>query len=104
MKIKQFKLGMKVLFKEYFYRDYVYSEFHQTRKIWLVCKFPKEIKRGIVIGIRTLQNGHIDRSDDGNVWIMESTVRCVLVVTDIRRNPYKVPLDNITEDLNNETT
>lgn len=54
-------------------------------------------KTGIVVGLRTLQNGetHWGSYDEPPTWHAESTLPAVLVAEDLRRKPVYVHRDDI---------
>ena len=57
---------------------------------------------GWVVGFRTIQDGHIEYEygeygslQGGPYWVLQEHKECVLVCTNPRQNPVKVPIDSV---------
>ncbi len=91
------QLGQKVTFTRQYKRTYVYNGTPPAR-----CRDGREWKvfdregTGVYLGTRTLQNGRVDRDEDGSYFIRESCFEAALICPGTRINPIYVPLDAFT--------
>jgi len=66
----------------------------RIRKEWERKRHYGEIRKGIVIGVRTLGDGEREWDGDGITFSTDHTFRAFIVVTDLRRRPlFVLPAD-----------
>lgn len=99
------KLGETIEFDTYLKRssyldnDKPYGQ--KRRRFWKPVTTSN--KKGIIIGIRNLQNGYVYREDDINVFVAEEYFKAYLVSYSLHRSPVYIKIDAVNE-YNNPNT
>lgn len=99
----QFELGQKVRYTHRLLRQGD-APYHKS---WLpIPTFTKEPLEGIIVGLRTLQNGisQYDWTAEQQLFTPDSYVTAYMVVSDLRRKPVFVLPEHIEEVLDEESS
>jgi len=88
----KFILGDKVTFDEHYKKEYITN--NNNTSVNQVVEKLKESKIGFITGYRTLPYGTTSLSEFSD-FTTKGRICVYLVTTDLLRNPYKVPTDNI---------
>ena len=99
MKTENLPLGTKVNFDQKFYRTKRLqrdgdSPFNLRYREWK-AKPAHYGKCGIIVGVRSLQNGIVSVEDGIKVFEPKEFIKAYLVAVDLSLNPFYVPYDNV---------
>jgi hypothetical protein len=81
-----FLLGQRVRYTKPLRRVEDSGPWGKRHKTWSSYTLPEE-RRGVVVGYRTLQNGHREYVDEGFYFVPDGYVKAYLVSYDLHRKP-----------------